>query len=78
MPKFSSAGEITATNTEMSVTCEIEVLIRPALKDSPSGFPPMNGLPSSCALRENGISSSVSEIIDMDIVPAIDAMLERR
>jgi len=58
-PTLSSAGEITATKTEIS-----------------SGFPPVKTLPSSCALRENGISSPVSEIIDM--VSAIDVMLERR
>jgi hypothetical protein len=33
------------------------------LKDSPSGFPPVNALPSSRALRANGISSSDSEIV---------------
>ncbi len=76
VPTLSSAGEITATKTEMSVACEKELVSDLALKDSPSGFPPVNTLPSSCALRENGISSSVSKIID--IVSAIGVMLERR
>src|SRR6266849_3622898 len=34
VPKSSSAGEITATKTEMSVACEIELVFRPDLVET--------------------------------------------
>jgi len=56
-----SAGEITATNTEISAFKRkrvTSILCRHLSKDLPSRFPPLNTFPASLALLANGTSSS--------------------